>query len=390
MEDDLLKVQREAEESDDESFDEDRKLPHWARMPDQETEYSDWQIDVKCFWTPDKPKEGANGNCKDGKENVNAYDTNRDGRFVTASYLVHRYRIGCQSEYFDSIFRDNSDIFSERHERRSVIEFPADAPVNLHYGFFEHLLSYFYCDDARRKASTLNEDVDLPMLYLADYFGVKKLRKKALNAIRSKLQRKHSVPMEWVAKLYRLAEALSIEEFQDSIAIMCHNDTSCFRGVWGLLQTSDLKHKLLYRICCLRKKIPDKGTTWSPSATYVIRSNPEIVDKDLFSKLTDKDILRPIDLSLDDAIEYLKHEYRLGLDERNVDRLTCLQQRCTDVLYDRKSGNWEVSPSFTPDRILNSLLKLKSAIIQSLLLRAIERNNQYADDEVFVKSISSQ
>lgn len=387
-----MKVQGGPETSDNESFDEDQKLPRWARIPDQETEYSDWQIDVTCFWTPVKPRDRKdsdddnNGNCKDDIENGNG--NNRESRFVRSSYLVHRYRIGSQSEYFHSIFRDN-DIFSERHERRSVIEFPADAPVNLHYGFFEHLLSYFYCDDARRKASTLNEDVDLPMLYLADYFGVTNLRKKALKAIRSKLEPKHSAPMEWVAKLYRLAEALSIEEFQDSIAMICHDDSSCFRGVWELLQTSDLKRKLLYHISRLRTKMPDKGTTWSPSVTYVIRSNPEIVDKDLFSELTDKDILRPIDLTLDDAIEYLKHEHRLGLDEREVDRLTCLQQRCTDVLYDRKSGNWEVSPSFTPDRILDSLLKLKPVIMKSLVLRAIERNNQYADSEVF-ESISSQ
>ena len=41
----------------------------------------------------------------------------------------------------------------------------------------------------------------------------------------------------------------------------------------------------------------------------------------------------------------LKNEHLfifIGLDERDVDELTCLQQRYTALLYDRENGIWSI------------------------------------------------
>jgi hypothetical protein len=180
--------------------------------------------------------------------------------------------------------------------------------------------------------------------------------------------------VDWLAKLYSLADKLSIEEFQVTIAKTCHDHHAVFGCVWKAMQTSDVKRKLLYRMCTFRKKSPEKNEKWHQCVTLIFQSNPEIIDDDLFSELTNKEVLGGLN-GFDESIKYLQHEHRLRLDESELDKLTCLQQKCIDSVYDSKNRRWKFWNS-TPNEIMKILRQLKPAITESLLLRTMEQKRE--------------
>ena len=92
--------------------------------------------------------------------------------------------------------------------------------------------------------------------------------------------------------------------------------------------------------------------------------------------------------TVNDALELFRHEHPLGLNEREVDELTCLQHRCTERLFERKKGAWRLlefpqqlfrspvrfEPS-TPKETIKNVRGLKPAVIESLLMQAVVYSN---------------
>ena len=81
------------------------------------------------------------------------------------------------------------------------------------------------------------------------------------------------------------------------------------------------------------------------------------------------------------ALILLKHENRLCLDVVNdilVDRndLTCLQRRCIDVLYDRKTSRWRVTATLHPPKLL--LEELRKLVADSSGVSSL--NVQYSKE----------
>jgi hypothetical protein len=321
----------------------------WARIPFESAASSDWQIDVKF-----KTKNNLEPDRKDSDDND------------ATSYLVHECILGPKSEYFSSIFRANS-FFPKCHQsRRSIFEFPADAPVTHHD--FEYLLNFLYFGLAQ--TGEWSQDIVLAMLYWADYFGIESLRRHAL-IFCSRIA--WSYDGKFIAKLYKLAEALSMKELQDHIASNCYwYPCIHFNHVWYFMRTPDLKRKLLYRMQRVRKNVEVRTPKWHQFVTHAIQSNPEIIDRDTFSLLTNKKTMRRSESVYPifgaDALAYLKHEHRLGLDERERCMLTYLQRLCTESLRDMLRGQWQPCFELEPQEVLEELSKLKPAIIDLLLL----------------------
>lgn len=340
-----------------------RNMLRWARLPHEETKYSDWQIDVRFI-------------------SNESFDEDE-----TISYLVHRYAIGPQSTYFNVAFDDNNG-FSESRERRSTIQFPADREITRDH--FEGLLDFVY-DNNTIKRLELDPDKALAMLYLADYFGIETAREQVQAFLRSELNSPTCSGL-FLAKLYGLAELLSMEELQDAIAntkfrqrlsikelhdaitndIRLDTMPLFFPSFWSGLQKPELKHECLHRMCRIRKKRCDKTTSWSALISCAIIDSPQVVDKDLFSKLTEKEIMPYVE-TLHAALIILKHEKFLGLDRRDWDWLTCLQQRCIKAIYNEMWEKqsiqlWRLVYS-TPEEVLNDLRGLKPSVA-----RVIEYN----------------
>ncbi len=335
-----------------------RNTLRWARLPEGETKYSDWQIDVRFISGDDFDKD------------------------ETISYLVHRYAIGPQSTYFNVAFDDNNG-FSESRVRRSTIQLPADRDITRTH--FEYFLDFMY-DSSTIKKLELDPDKALAMLYLADYFGVQTAREQVQKFLQSELNSPTCSGL-FLAKLYSLAEFLSLEELQDAIAntkfrqrlsikvlydaitndIRLDTMPLFFPSFWSGLKKPELKHECLHRMCRVRKKRRDKTSSWSALISCAIIDSPQVVDKDLFSELTEKEIMPYVE-TLHAALIILKHEKLLGLDRRDWDWLTCLQQRCTKAIYDelweRQSIQlWRLVYA-TPEEILDDLRRLKPSVVR--------------------------
>ena len=334
--------------------------PHWARLPDGDTEYSDWQIDVKFIKNTTQARD-------DGYAFCDEHDDDHDDHDVVFSYLVHRYTVGPQCKYFAAVFRD-SNGFSESQKKRSIIEFPVDES-GVNHQYFEDFLDFLY--DARsEKYLEFEPNKGLAMLYFADYFGIETVREQALEFLLHKIVSVDFSEMKWLAKLYMLAESLSIEELQDAIAKKACNRLVLFSAFLRGLYTQECQREFVLRICLEYKKTDEM----SHYLSSMIRACPDIFDNDLFSELTEKENMPKID-SQHVSLDLLQHEQLLGLDEKESDELTCLQRRCIDQLYDRKEGVWRFVLLSSPKRTLARLRGLKPAVIESLLLRTLECNN---------------
>ena len=246
---------------------EDDSEPSWVRLPSEDTEYSDWQINV-------------------------VFQSNYQEEVDVVSYLVHRFKIGPQSNYFKSIFREKNH-FSEATKKMSTVEFPVGIPVLLQPSHFEHFLDFLYTNIV---PGGWDKQEMLSLLYLADYFGVEDLRSQAVDRIRYNLAFETS--HEWIANAYHLADSLSIEEFLFTIEWVSRCNSDYFTGVWGKLATIDLQRKFMHRLCQTKKSDARNVTEeffirnleWRTLVLHVLQSSPDVVDEELFSKITDKDI----------------------------------------------------------------------------------------------------
>ena len=382
-------------------------MPNWARLPDQETEYSDWQIDVKF-------------RKDDGTHDV--------------SYLVHRFRLGEESNYFKRICGDNETSFTESHENRSSIELP------VFQEDFELFLDYLYAE-SKEKKSFIKEfpDSNLALLYLTDYFDLPEARDNITVNIILRITSKASG--EWLARVYVMAETLSIPEILFRMTQIFLTSDKFFCKVLDNLPTTDSKSRLLQHLSTLMMNgklaelLPEppsahcRGPIRSahsrgpirPSinqneylklhtgATYAIGKYPDIVDDEVFNQIdlpappsvhsrglarpsritqneylklhtsatyaiekypdiVDEEIFNQIDLrfiTAENAIVYLEHEHRLGLDGRAEGGLTYLQKRCIN----------KISTETKPEDIASIGEKLKglnSNVLVSLLVRTME------------------
>ncbi len=327
---------------------EDDSEPSWVRLPCEDTEYSDWQINVLYP-----------SNSQDSIE------------LEPVSYLVHRFKIGPQSNYFKSIFRDKNQ-FSEATSRISTIEFPVGIPMHLSPSHFEHFLDCLY---SNARGGESDKEELLSLLYLADYFGVEELRSQAIDRIRYKLAFEPS--HEWIANAYQLADSLSIEEFLFTIEWVCRCNLDYFTGVWGNLATIDLQRNLMDRLCQAKKSDPrnvskhflihyHKKLEWQKLVLHVLKSSPNVVDEALFSKITDKDNFNLWSWGIENALAFLKHEQRLKLDEPENMKLTQLQEFCIEWLCDTPNTDGD------PEETVKTLNKLKPAIMQNLLFQLMK------------------
>ena len=304
------------------------------------------------------------------------------------SYLVHRYTIGPQSDYFKFLFSKNNS-FSESLERKSKFEFPVGVGVNRQH--FEDFLDFLYDTTATTAGTDALSELDtnkaLGMLYFADYFGIERVRAKAKEFLRSRLEElspSSSCFVEELSRIYAMTESLSEEELSDAIANRCLNVPIFFHNVWSHLQGLELQRTLLYRLCKEREKTKPMNKFWSVQIGNIGIRFPAIVDKELFSKATSKEIMPEIE-TVHSALVLMKEERRLGLDERDTDELTCLQQRCTDEIYNRMSSVSRISKYLTPKEVVKELRGLKPAVMESFVLRTMgckEFSTEYAGFDV--------
>lgn len=365
---------------DDSSDEEDSCMIDWAKIPfTNRIAYSDWQIDVKIMKS-------------------NHDDDDDDDDVDEASYLVHRYRIGSKSTYFKAIFNDANAFFSESHQKRSLVVFPANAPVTLHD--FEILLNYFYIEENEREIAyeLWSHSEAVALLYFADYFGIKKLRKQAVDFIEGDIQMvlERNVCMQQfdfvdilpsLFHVYALGEGIvSMESLRDDIARKCYTNYVFFSFFWQMhLRACDLRNKLLHHLCRLRKtksleekETPGDCERWHSNVVDKIllqKHNKVIINRDIFSKLTEKETMGDLNYEGSDriAIWYLQQEQRLGLDERSIG-LTRLQQRCVKSLCDEENREWKIDPKDALKRA-TQLQRLRTPILRALLWK-IDPNDE--------------
>ncbi len=183
--------------------------PCWTRLPSQDTEHSDWQLDVQFYGSSD-----------------------------TMSYAVHRFELGMQSTYFSSIFRHN-EAFVESTTQRSFIIFPGDLPVDVQQKHFELFLNFLYrrhtCDCDEDACDADEDDISvflfyyhvwgrsdlLPLLYLSDHFGVKALRKRIAQDFIIRKLHYNDCPLDWIIQVYHLADRLSMTRLKSRIERWC-------------------------------------------------------------------------------------------------------------------------------------------------------------------------
>mmetsp|Transcript_7166 Transcript_7166/g.17462 ORF Transcript_7166/g.17462 Transcript_7166/m.17462 type:complete len:386 (+) Transcript_7166:130-1287(+) len=360
----------------------DRCRPHWARLPHDETEYSDWQIDVKFIGhSTTQERNKRIDKSEDGeKEECCHFIASSDDEVPSEvfSYLVHRYTIGPQSDYFNFLF-GKSNFFSESIDRKSKFEFSADVGVNHQH--FEDFLDLLYDKTTITPAGTkavseLNTNKAIGMLYFADYFGIELVRAEATDFLRSRIDVQSNSPpsscsVEELSKIYTMTESLSVEELSDAISKRCLDVPILFHNIWSQFQNVELQRELLHRLCRERAKSKPMAKSWSVQIGNLSVRYPGVFNKELFLKATNQEIMPDIE-TLNSALVLMKEERRLGLDERGTDELTCLQQRCTDKIYNRMSVVSRVTKYLTPKEVVKELRALKPAVMESFVLRMME------------------
>jgi hypothetical protein len=338
-----------------------RELPSWTKSSataddENETECSDWTLDV--------------------------YFNNNDNDVV--SYSIHRFSFVTQSEYFKSIFRlDTTGVgFSESHQKCSTIKLPAPVVTIQH---FETLLDYLYTGKLK-----LNDTNAVSMVYFGDYFGINLLKEQAQRFLRRKIDDckdgmfddvDGSVASELLAKFYRDANSLAMEDLLNAIAYSYAHRPKLMSKDTALSKIPDI-----HFWCRVFAAIKKKKYSNDDEAVYMselcsinlanfIKRHPDIVDVESFNILTESNSLPNI--SAKAAIILMEYEQNLSLAEikNGGDDLTCLQQRCIDALVDSKTGTWNVA---NPRTLLQgNLRKLQPSVLESLLLRIMDDDKEY-------------
>ena len=333
----------------------DQSLPRWTKAPDEEADFADWKIDVKV-----KVHKGTTAS--------NATTTTTAVTDVVVSYSAHRLRLELKSDYFKSIFR--MDGFYESHQNSSTIELPSPAVTLKH---FETLLDYFYTGKLALDSSNA-----VAMVYFGDYFGMNSLKARARTFIEKSIaDSSTSNPnkaSEMLAAYYQDAESIALEDVQKAIVATCagrptvlSKDTALSKmpyalQFWRLVWSARTKHS---------NESVSTTKEWSVNLAHFIELHFNIIDEEIFCEFTKIDSL--LIVSPEAAVILMEQEQRLCTSEINDSDggdLTCLQQRCTEALYDRKTGEWQVS---NDNALMQGKLRnLSPTVLESLLLRAME------------------
>ena len=343
-------------------------LPRWTKSPDEEANFADWKIDVKCRNTLISRRDDNSIRLITEENTAASTVTTTSVAKNDVSYSVHRIFLGSNSDYFKSIFR--VDGFSESHQKCSIIELPSPTVTLKH---FEILLNYFYTGELH-----LNFSNAVAIVYFGDYFGIMSLKTRARSFIGNSIadcSKSIGKASEELATYYQDASSLAIEDLQKIIVHECAGRPSTMSKDSVLLKFPNAL-QFWRLVWSARSNYPNETLLtieeWSVSLAHFIELHCDNFDKKIFCEFTNIDCL-PI-ISAKAAITLMEQEQRLHLDEINDtggdgNKLTCLQQRCTEALYNKNTGEWQVSNDHT--LLHEKLRKLKSTIRESLLLRSM-------------------
>ena len=245
--------------------------PRWVRLPSEDTEYSDWQIDIQLR-----------------------------GCSEITSYLVHRYKLGTQSTYFKALFSSN-DRFIESNTKRCSIEIPEELPFRIGREEFELFLNYFYRFPNKENYYRFerqhqewyrwrHEDL-MPMLYLSDYFGVEALSKAMFEFFHHSCHyctlKVHLI--EWVSKAYQFAETFPIGNLQAEIERVCFQNSKCdLNAILNLLPTPVLRQQFFDGVFTNRPECFCEGWDLGKRVFLILQEFPELVIQDQTSKAQNK------------------------------------------------------------------------------------------------------
>jgi hypothetical protein len=306
----------------------------WTKSPEEAAKYSDWSLDVK-------------------RQDITKY-----GDDTVITYSVHRNILELNSDYFKSIF---GEAFKESNNKRNTIELPASVVTLQH---LESLLDYCYTGTL-----VLDNNNAVAMVYFADYLQIKELLNQTQIFIRKSIRKASSGK---ISVYYRDAKSLQMEDLQKAIEHICAQRPSVMKENRKLSKIPDLQ--FWCSVWEARKHYKNESMSytmqWGENAVNFIRQHRAIIDMKTFRSLTHIDSL-PI-ISPDAAVSLMEQEQELKLDgstEANHDTLTCLQKRCTEALYDRITGNWQVSKN---GDLLKRLKKLPSAVLDTILSWTME------------------
>mmetsp|Transcript_21158 Transcript_21158/g.23731 ORF Transcript_21158/g.23731 Transcript_21158/m.23731 type:complete len:636 (+) Transcript_21158:119-2026(+) len=341
-----------------------RELPHWTRSTDdEEAKYADWMLDVSF-----------------SSITTTTTTTNNDSADVI-SYLVHRYFLGTKGDYFEDIFRrdtnDKEDGCSESHQKRSAIQLPAPFVT---IGHFESLLDYLYTGK-----STLDCNNAIAMVYFGDYFGIIPLKEESQSFICKSITaaieyafdiRPSMESSDKLATFYDDAKGLAMDDLQEAIVYACANNPTLMWKDTALSKILDVQ--FWYRVLAARKCYPQtelSNKLWSVNVANFIELISGIMDREglglVFHKLTHKSSL-PI-ISAKAAIMLIEQEQQLcvyekvDVEKENRDKnFACLQQRCIDAFIDSKTREWKISH---PRTLLEGILP--RSVLESMLLYTI-------------------
>eukprot|EP00537_Pseudo-nitzschia_pungens_P013767 CAMPEP_0172388596 /NCGR_PEP_ID=MMETSP1061-20121228/5668_1 /TAXON_ID=37318 /ORGANISM="Pseudo-nitzschia pungens, Strain cf. pungens" /LENGTH=409 /DNA_ID=CAMNT_0013118531 /DNA_START=1359 /DNA_END=2585 /DNA_ORIENTATION=+ len=255
------------------------------------------------------------------------------------SYSVHRCVLGMQSGYFRSVFASDS---AEAQTRTTTICWPCAAISQRN---FEQLLDFLY-------TGNLPKDVfaNVAMAYLGNFFQINVFNMVARN-LRKFLERRRSNRKDGKIKaaLMVYADYLDLNEVVESI--------QRFYSGYPSLAVARSAAKFPYEfgvsfwncVWNARENIPDEENTvvetWSEHLALFLKrkANRDVVELDVFHRLTRADFLPVISPVV--AIDFMELEQHVLRSVTDCDgsELTCLQQRCTEALYDRKRGAWRLS-----------------------------------------------
>ncbi|VEU40645.1 unnamed protein product [Pseudo-nitzschia multistriata] len=287
-------------------------------------------------------------------------------------YVVHRIVLGMQSDYFRTIFATS---FVEAQTRTTTIVLPSPVVTHLH---FENLLDFLY-----GRGLILNDFNAVSMVYLGDYFQVKKVKEESQAFIGLSMD---DDPSSWfqddsghhksqeLTRIYQDAKSLHMSDLQQSVLQTCARHPEVMANNIELSNVPVVEFwKLVWDA---RKNYPDQTVAslkkWSESAAHFIGTHQDSIDRDLFCKLIVADSL-PV-ISPDAAATLMEQEqFFLSAEDRNDEELTCLQERCTNALYNSRTGAWQLAQK-DPIILMNlykQLSKLPLIVMKTIILKTM-------------------
>ena len=250
--------------------------------------------------------------------------------------------------------------------KRVFFDFGVDLPIVIQHSHFETFLDILYFPhEFTHLWENPADSFILPLLCMSDYFGVVELRAKAIKRAEMLLRDdsilEHS---SWYGDLYRFAERSSIDKLKKEVERLCYRvDYLDFRRIWQRIPTPELKRTLFRGLRRIMNADPgDKHKMYI--IRYVFENDPELIDVPLFYRTFLYFFKESPKLgTASDAILYLKHEQRLGLDAPETDALTYLQEECVRALNESKEDEKE---------IMKPLMQLKPGIARAVSFKNLD------------------